>query len=364
MKQIARLLAAALIATSMAACIKETPRPEPEPSPDNSNWPTAEQHDYSPADARKPRSIVCYNGKVYVSCGYPAAILRIDTIEGRIDRILSFDSKYDLEGIAVANGKIFVASSWTSTASGAIIYDNRIFVVDANTFNLTDVITVPDDPQRIVDVDGIHLLVSCGNGYNVPTNSVIIDVNTHSVTELGREITALDVHNGIVYTYSGGYTTPATFYRLNPLTNTTDTILANCGISYPYNINCIGDRIYVTTQDILGGAGDVVCFASDGTQLWSSEAGMLPSKVVPLGDGTAYVLNEGNWSSNEASLSRINLTTGAITNNIFSTVNGRDLGDVAQDLVVYGTKAYVTVSFSNTVEVVSIIDNTSRQIQL
>ena len=146
--------------------------------------------------------------------------------------------------------------------------------------------------------------------------------------------------------------------------NTTETILADCGITYPYSINCIGDRIYVTTQDIYGGAGDVVCFGADGTQLWRSEAGMLPSKVVSLGDGTAYVLNEGNWSNNEASLSRVDLSTGTITNNIFSTANGRDLGDVAQDLVLYGTKAYVTVSFSNTVEIVDKSDNISRQIQL
>ncbi len=348
----------------MAACVKETPRPEPEPEPDRSNWPAAVQHDYTPGDARKPRSMVCYGDKVYVSCGYPAAILRIDTAEGRIDRILSFDSKYDLEGIAVAGGKLFVASSWNTTSSGATVFDNRIFVVDANSFSLTGVITVPDDPQRVVAVDDSHLLVTCGNGYNVPTTSVLIDANSLGVTELGREITALDVHNGLVYTYSGGYTSTATFYSLDPLANTTDTILANCGISYPYSINCIGDRIYVTTQDIYGGAGDVVCFAADGTQLWRSEAGMLPSKVAAIGDGTAYVLNEGNWGGNEASLSRIDLATGSITNNVFSAANGRDLGDVAQDLVVYGTKAYVTVSFSNTVEIIKKSDNTATQIRL
>ena len=131
MKHIARLLTVAMITATMAACVKDTPRPEPEPEPQNSNWPTAVAHDYSPSDAKKPRSMVCYDGKVYVSCGYPAAILRIDTAESRIDRILSFDSDYDLEGIAVANGKIFVASSWTTNSSGTIVYDNRIFVVDA-----------------------------------------------------------------------------------------------------------------------------------------------------------------------------------------------------------------------------------------
>ena len=76
------------------------------------------------------------------------------------------------------------------------------------------------------------------------------------------------------------------------------------------------------------------------------------------------MLDEGNWGANEASIDRINLTTGAIVKNVFSTANSRGLGDVAQDLVVYGKKAYVTVSFSNTVEIIDTRDNTSHQIAL
>lgn len=352
-----------LLATAIVACTKDTPKPD-EPNTQTDQQVTATQSDYSAGAAQKPRYMARHDGKVYVTCGYPPAILRIDTASGVIERMLKFNTQYDLEGIAVAAGKLFVASSWTTDASSTIIYDKRVFVVDISTFSLTDVISVPSDPQRVMAVDNNHVLVSCGNGYNVATTSVLIDATSHALTELGREMTAFDVSGGLVYTYSGGYGTPASFYRLDPLANTTTDILDGCGITYPYSINCIGDQLYVTTQDIYGGAGDVVCFANDGTQLWRSEAGMLPSKVAALGDGTAYVLNEGNWGANEASLSRVDMATGNITNNVFGTTNGRDLGDVAQDLVVYGTKAYVTVSFSNTVEVVSISDNISRQIQL
>ena len=358
------MIAAILLATAfMTSCTKEKPKPE-EPVTPASQQVTATQSTYSAGAAQKPRFMASLDGKVYVTCGYPPAILRIDTASGVIDRILKFNTDYDLEGIAIVGGKLFAASSWAYDNASNIMYDSRIFVVDISTFSLSDVITVPADPQRIKAIDSSHVLVSCGNGYNVPTTSVLIDAATLSATELGREMTAFDVNNGLVYTYSGGYGTQATFYRLDPLTTTTESILDGCGINYPYSINCIGNRIYVTTQDIYGGAGDVVCFAANGTQQWRCEACMLPSKVVELGDGTAYVLNEGNWGANEASLSRVDMTTGNITNNVFGTANGRDLGDVAQDLMVYGTKAYVTVSFSNTVEVVSIIDNTSRQIQL
>jgi len=363
MKHLARIIAYTLIAVVMTACVKDTPKPETPDTPADEQV-TATQSAYSTGAAQKPRYMVCHDGMVYVTCGYPPAILRIDTASGEINRILKFNTNYDLEGIAVANGKLFAASSWTYDNASNIVYDKRVFVVDISTFSLVDVITVPSDPQRVVAVDNSHVIVTCGNGYNVHTTSVLIDATTHTVTELGYEMTSLDVHDGLVYSYSGGYGTPASFYRLDPLTNTKETILADCGVTSPYSINCIGDRIYVTTQDIYGGAGDVVCFASDGTQLWRSEAGMLPSKVAALGDGSAYVLNEGTWGNNEASLSRVDLSTGTITNNVFSFANGRDLGDVAQDLVVYGTKAYVTVSFSNTVEVVNKSDNTSNQIGL
>ena len=363
MKHLARIIAYTLIAVVMTACVKDTPKPETPDTPADEQV-TATQSAYSTGAAQKPRYMVCHDGMVYVTCGYPPAILRIDTASGEINRILKFNTNYDLEGIAIAAGKLFAASSWTYDNASNIVYDKRIFVVDISTFSLVDVITVPSDPQRVVAVDNSHVIVTCGNGYNVSTTSVLIDATTHAVTELGHEMTSLDVKDGHVYSYSGGYGTPASFYRLDPLTNTKETILADCGVTNPYSINCIGDRIYVTTQDIYGGAGDVVCFAANGTQLWRSEAGMLPSKVAAIGDGTAYVLNEGTWGNNEASLSRVDLSTGTITNNVFGTANGRDLGDVAQDLVVYGTKAYVTVSFSNTVEVVNKSDNTSNQIGL
>ena len=58
------------------------------------------------------------------------------------------------------------------------------------------------------------------------------------------------------------------------------------------------------------------------------------------------------------------LSTGNITNGVFAAANSRGLGDVAQDIIVYGTKAYIAVSFSNTVEVVSVSDNKAKQIKL
>lgn len=67
----------------------------------------------------------------------------------------------------------------------------------------------------------------------------------------------------------------------------------------------------------------------------------------------AYVLNEGIWGGNNASLSLLNTTNGAIKNNYFAEKNGRGLGDQAQDIAVYGSKMYVTVTESKMLEIIN-----------
>lgn len=65
-------------------------------------------------------------------------------------------------------------------------------------------------------------------------------------------------------------------------------------------------------------------------------------------DGGIYVLNRGNWGENNASLSFYDFTTETITTNIFSTANGnKALGDIAEQVLVYGSKMYITVTISN-----------------
>jgi len=64
----------------------------------------------------------------------------------------------------------------------------------------------------------------------------------------------------------------------------------------------------------------------------------------------AYVLNEGLWGANNASLSLI--TKDGITNDWFAQINGRGLGDLGQDLIHYGSKLYIIVHSSSTIECV------------
>ncbi|MDT0678531.1 YncE family protein [Autumnicola musiva] len=67
-----------------------------------------------------------------------------------------------------------------------------------------------------------------------------------------------------------------------------------------------------------------------------------------------YLLNEGNMSMNKASLDYMDFETGEYRRNVFSQANPNlvgGLGDVGNDIGIYGSKLYVVVNASNKVEV-------------
>ena len=66
-----------------------------------------------------------------------------------------------------------------------------------------------------------------------------------------------------------------------------------------------------------------------------------------------YILNQGNFGQANSSLTYYDYTTKALTADIFSSVNGRALGNTANDAKIYGSKMYITVDESGTVEVVN-----------
>ncbi|MGY3055571.1 hypothetical protein ACVWYG_003792 [Pedobacter sp. UYEF25] len=69
-----------------------------------------------------------------------------------------------------------------------------------------------------------------------------------------------------------------------------------------------------------------------------------------------YVLNEGNFGSNKASLDFYDFASGLYTRNIFSVANPTvtlGLGDSGNDIKIYGSKMYVVVNGSNKVEILN-----------
>jgi len=66
-----------------------------------------------------------------------------------------------------------------------------------------------------------------------------------------------------------------------------------------------------------------------------------------------YILNEGNFGWNNASVTYYNAETKAVSENIFHTANGFSLGDVTQDIYKDGDKTYIVINNSGKIEVVN-----------
>ncbi|WP_256009643.1 YncE family protein [Desertivirga xinjiangensis] len=80
--------------------------------------------------------------------------------------------------------------------------------------------------------------------------------------------------------------------------------------------------------------------------------------VPPNGQSTEvrgfYLLNEGNLNMNKASLDYFDFNSGIYRRNIYNETNPeitKGLGDVGNDIGIYGSKLYVVVNVSNKVEV-------------
>ncbi len=68
-------------------------------------------------------------------------------------------------------------------------------------------------------------------------------------------------------------------------------------------------------------------------------------------DHGVYIVNEGNFQFGNASVSYYNESKNTVQEDLFQSANNKALGDVAQSMMVYNSKAYVVVNNSGKIEV-------------
>ena len=65
-----------------------------------------------------------------------------------------------------------------------------------------------------------------------------------------------------------------------------------------------------------------------------------------------FILNEGSYQANNASINYFDLSTQFVTADVFTAKNNRGLGDTGQDMIKYGSKIYISVYGSSLIEVI------------
>ena len=76
-----------------------------------------------------------------------------------------------------------------------------------------------------------------------------------------------------------------------------------------------------------------------------------PEAPATVEGSGVYLMNSGKSKSNNATLDYYDFESKELTTKVFSSINGRGLGDTANDILVYGSKMYIAVSNSNMIEV-------------
>ncbi len=77
-----------------------------------------------------------------------------------------------------------------------------------------------------------------------------------------------------------------------------------------------------------------------------------PTELPPSETQKILVLCEGIWNHNNSTLAFYDLKSKATDLDYFTTVNKNGLGDTANDMIKYGSKIYIVVNESGTIEVI------------
>lgn len=77
----------------------------------------------------------------------------------------------------------------------------------------------------------------------------------------------------------------------------------------------------------------------------------------------AFILNSGAMGKNNSTLDFYDFETEELNEKIFASSDGGDLGDTANDMIIYGSKIYITVTNSNAIEVIDLTGKSIKKIQ-
>lgn len=88
-----------------------------------------------------------------------------------------------------------------------------------------------------------------------------------------------------------------------------------------------------------------------------------PAEEIDLPSEYIYVLNCGLDGHNNASLTLYDVEKGTATQHFFESQNGRRLGDTGQDILVYGSRIYISMFGESTIEVTDLEANSVKPIR-
>jgi hypothetical protein len=225
-----------------------------------------------------PRSIAFYKNKAYVS-RYDGKVSRIDTATMTVDGEVT--CSVGLEGLAVANGKLYVCnSSHPSYQTGA---KNKVSVIDLSTFTKIKDIEVNNNPVKIQAADNGDLFVVTWNDYivnNAPSLDRISSATDAKTATYAYDLADIAINKTTGYVFKDVYVTPD-IKALNVTTGTLGGSLITDGTAittlYGITINPFNSDVFIADANNYNATtGAVYCFGADGKKKFSFATAGLP----------------------------------------------------------------------------------------
>jgi YVTN family beta-propeller protein len=235
--------------------------------------------------ARTPRYLEPYNGKIYASC-YDGTVVRLDTTQLTVEASVSVGEFP--EGMAVANGNLYVANSGGKSTNGP---HHTVSVIDLASFKEEkERIHVGVNPY-ILKADGLGniYLTYQGNFVDIPGGFQKIDTKDNSVHNVGNSPKQdFVIYNGFAYYYDVDYTLVSTgtivYGKYDLKQGGTSSIIVNSdeiqNTPYAIGVNPTNGDIYIADSNWFS-PGTVTIFNAQGEKTHTlSQVGMNPCKFA------------------------------------------------------------------------------------
>ncbi|QJD96445.1 hypothetical protein HH214_11465 [Mucilaginibacter robiniae] len=231
-----------------------------------------------------PRRIAFYQGKAYIS-RYDGKVSRLDTATLAVDGEVTLSE--GLEGLAVANGKLYVANSANFQYTNG--KGNVISVVDLNTFTKTKDIKVSYNPISVAAASsGDVYNVAAGDYYTIPAALTRI---SSAADTLVKTYTTYSNYSLLSISGTAGYVLTEPYS--NPVIRTLNVSNGTLGSSnfitdgtkittiYSLTINPFQNDVVITDANSYSAtAGKVYYFSADGKIKYSFASASFPQRAV------------------------------------------------------------------------------------
>jgi len=236
-------------------------------------------------DGYIPRYITFYKNKAYVS-RYDGVISRIDTASLSVDKELQLmngtNKAGGLEGLAVANGKLYVTNSNHSFYPDGL--KDKVTVIDLETFTKKTDIAVVFNPVKIAAAEnGDLLVVSWGNYDDIDPQLTRINSNTDAVNgTYPYNAGPLAIVKNKAYLVLDWNATLKTFDMVTAaLSNNFITDNTSFNAMYGVNINNYDGTVLITDADYSNpSTGQAHVFSADGKKKYSFPTAGSPNHAV------------------------------------------------------------------------------------